>query len=190
FDIAGPERDFPPSRFRETFEFLHRECLPVTVHAGEADGLDSISSALVDGRTQRIGHGVGIAHDITLEDGGDDSSYVTLGVVAQWVKDRGITLEVCPTSNLQTAAFTAWGEGIEGHPFDVLYQLGFRVTVSPDNRLMSATSVTRELARLADAFGYDADDVEAFQINAADAAVLPLEDREELIERIVVGFGN
>lgn len=190
FDIAGPERGFLPSRFRDTFEFLHRECLPVTVHAGEADGIDSISSALVDGRTQRLGHGVGIAHDITLEEGDDDSSYVTLGHVAQWVKDRGITLEVCPSSNLQTAAFTAWGEGIEGHPFDVLYQLGFRVTVSPDNRLMSATSVTRELARLADAFGYDADDVEAFQINAADAAFLPLEDREELIERIVVGFGN
>jgi len=190
FDIAGPERGFPPSRFTDTFRFLHEEGFPVTVHAGEADGLDSIRSAIVDGRALRIGHGVGIAHDITLEEGDDESSYVTVGRLAQWVKDRGIALEVCPTSNLQTDAFVEWGEGLEGHPFDVLYQLGFRVTVSTDNRLMSGTTLTRELGRLADAFGYDADDIEAFQVNAAEAAFLPLEDREELIERIVVGFGN
>jgi adenosine deaminase len=62
--------------------------------------------------------------------------------------------------------------------------------VNTDNRLMSATSLTREVALLVDAFGYDADDVEQFMVNAAEAAFLPLEDREELIERIVAGFGR
>jgi adenosine deaminase len=76
------------------------------------------------------------------------------------------------------------------HPFDLLYQLGFRVTVNTDNRLMSATTLTRELALLADAFGYDVTDVEAFQLNAAEVAFLPLEDREELIERIGAGYGR
>lgn len=191
FDIAGPEKGFPPSRFAEAFDLLARANFPVTVHAGEADGLDSIQSALVDGHALRLGHGVCIAEDILIEDGADDeTSLVTLGLLAQWIKDRGIPLETSPSSNLQTAAFTDWGPGIEGHPFDVLYQLGFRVTVNTDNRLMSGTSLTRELGLLIDAFGYDADDLEAFMVNAAEAAFLPLEDREDLIERIVTGFGR
>lgn len=190
FDIAGPEKGFPPSRFADAFDLLARECFPVTIHAGEADGLESIRSALVDGHALRLGHGVCIAEDIELEDGDDEASYVTLGVLAQWVKDRGIPLETSPSSNIQTGAFTQWGPGIEGHPFDVLYQLGFRVTVNVDNRLMSATSLTREIGLLVDAFGYDADDVEAFMVNAAEAAFLPLEDREDLIERIIAGFGR
>ena len=191
FDIAGPEKGFPPSRFADAFDLLARECFPVTIHAGEADGLESIRSALVDGHALRLGHGVCIAEDIELEDADDDdTSLVTLGRLAQWIKDRGIPLETSPSSNLQTAAFTAWGPGITGHPFDVLYQLGFRVTVNVDNRLMSATTLTHELALLVDAFGYDADDVETFMVNAAEAAFLPLEEREELIERIVTGFGR
>jgi adenosine deaminase len=191
FDIAGPEKGYPPSRFAEAFDLLARECFPVTVHAGEADGLESIRSALVDGHALRIGHGVCIADDIQLEDGDDDeTSLVTLGLLAQWIKDRGIPLETSPSSNLQTEAFTGWGPGMQGHPFDVLYQLGFRVTVNTDNRLMSATTLTHELSLLVDAFDYDADDVETFMVNAAEAAFLPLEDREELIERIIVGFGR
>jgi adenosine deaminase len=191
FDIAGPEKGFPPSRFADAFDLLARENFPVTIHAGEADGLDSIQSALVDGHALRLGHGVCIAEDIELEESDDDeASYVTLGRLAQWIKDRGIPLETSPSSNLQTAAFTDWGPGITGHPFDVLYQLGFKVTVNVDNRLMSGTSLTRELGLLVDAFGYDADDVEAFMVNAAEAAFLPLEEREELIERIVTGFAR
>jgi adenosine deaminase len=62
--------------------------------------------------------------------------------------------------------------------------------VNTDNRLMSGTSLTHEIALLADAFGYDADDVETFMVTAAEAAFLPLEDREDLIERIISGFGN
>ena len=73
------------------------------------------------------------------------------------------------------------------HPFDLLYQLGFRVTVNTDNRLMSAPPSRRELGCSADAFGYDLDDFEAFQLNAAAAAFLPLDDRDELIEQIVPG---
>ena len=190
FDIAGPELGFPPSRFAAAFDLLARESFPVTIHAGEADGLESIQGALVDGHALRLGHGVRIADDIALENADEESQFVTLGRLAQWVKDRGIPLETSPSSNLQTAAFTAWGTGMEGHPFDVLQQLGFRVTVNTDNRLMSGTSLTRELGLLADAFGYDADDVLGFQITAAEAAFLSLEDREDLVERLIAGFGR
>ncbi|MCS0499512.1 adenosine deaminase [Protaetiibacter mangrovi] len=189
FDIAGPEAGFPAGRFAEAFDLLARECFPATVHAGEADGLESIRGALVDGHALRLGHGVRIAEDITIESQDDEASYVSLGRLAQWVKDRGIALETSPSSNLQTGAIAAWGDDLTAHPFDLLYQLGFRVTVNTDNRLMSATSLTRELALLVDAFGYDLDDLLTFQINAAEAAFLPLEDRAELVELLERGFG-
>ncbi|CAN5348073.1 adenosine deaminase [soil metagenome] len=189
FDAAGPEAGFPASLQREAFDLLQREWFPATVHAGEADGLESIRGALIDGHALRLGHGVRIAEDITLEGDDDENQFVTLGPLAQWVKDRGIALETSPSSNLQTGAFAAWGSEMSDHPFDMLYQLGFRVTVNTDNRLMSATSLTREIGVLAETFGYDLDDVFTFQLNAAEVAFLPLEDREELIERLGAGFG-
>lgn len=190
FDIAGPEAGFPPSRLHEAFDLLARACFPATVHAGEADGVESIRGALVDGHALRLGHGVRIAEDITIERTDDESTFVSLGRVAQWVKDRGIALETSPSSNLQTGAIAAWGSTMADHPFDLLYQLGFRVTVNTDNRLMSATTLTRELGLLVEAFGYGLEDLEAFQLNAAEAAFLPLEDREELIESVRQGFGT
>ncbi|GAA4175421.1 adenosine deaminase [Gryllotalpicola koreensis] len=188
FDTAGPEAGFPASTMRGAFDYLASEWFPVTVHAGEADGLASIRSALLDGRALRLGHGVRLAEDLTVERQDDESTYVSLGLLSQWVKDREIALETSPTSNLQTGAIARWGETIADHPFDLLYQLGFRVTVNTDNRLMSGTSLSRELALLADAFGYRLDDLEAFQLNAAAAAFLPIEEREELLDRIAVGF--
>lgn len=188
YDIAGPEAGFPPARQREAFDLLANAWFPATVHAGEADGLESIRGALIDGRALRLGHGVRIAEDITQEGGDDESTYVSLGPLAQWVKDRGVALECSPSSNLQTGAFAAWGDTMADHPFDLLYQLGFRVTVNTDNRLMSATSLTREIGILADTFGYDLDDVLAFQLNAAEAAFLPLEDREDLVAHLLEGF--
>ncbi|HYI33022.1 MAG TPA: adenosine deaminase [Glaciibacter sp.] len=188
FDIAGAELGFPAGNHRAAFDYLAQEFFPVTVHAGEADGLDSIRGALFDGRALRLGHGVRLAEDISVERTDTDNTYVTLGPVAQWVRDREIVLELSPSSNLQTGAIAAWGDDIVDHPFDLLYQLDFRVTVNTDNRLMSNTTLSRELAVLSDAFGYELDDLEVFQLNAAEAAFLPLEDREELAESITAGF--
>ncbi|TFC19166.1 adenosine deaminase [Cryobacterium algoritolerans] len=189
FDIAGAELGFPAHNHRDAFDFLATAFMPVTVHAGEADGLESIRGALFDGRALRLGHGVRIAEDIVVgRQDADDNTYVTLGPVAQWVRDREIALELSPSSNLQTGAIAAWGDDLLDHPFDLLYQLGFRVTVNTDNRLMSATTLSRELAMLSDAFGYDIDDLEVFQLNAAQATFLPLEEREELADAIVAGF--
>ncbi|WP_396642797.1 adenosine deaminase [Microbacterium sp.] len=188
FDIAGPEDGFPPSRLRETFDYLASEFFPVTVHAGEAAGIDSIRSALIDGRALRLGHGVRLASDLNVVSRAGDEVVVTFGPVARWVRDREIPLELSPSSNLQTGAIEAWGTELADHPFDLLYQLGFSVTVNVDNRTMSRTSLTRELALLARTFDYDLDDLQAFQLNAAAAAFLSVEEREELIELIAEGF--
>ena len=104
------------------------------------------------------------------------------------MKDREIALELSPSSNLQTGAIAQWGDDLIDHPFDLLYQLGFRVTVNTDNRLMSRTTLSRELVLLAETFGYDLTDLEVFQLNAAAASFLPLEDREELADMITDGF--
>ena len=190
FDIAGPEDGFPASNHRVAFDYLASHFFPATVHAGEAAGLDSIRSALIDGRALRLGHGVRIAEDLEVVQQKGDEVLVTFGDLARWVRDREIPLELSPSSNLQTGAIARWGTTMEDHPFDLLYQLGFAVTVNVDNRTMSRTSLTRELALLAETFDYRLEDVEAFQLNAAAGAFLSVEEREELIELIGEGFGG
>lgn len=188
FDIAGPEDGYPASQHRDAFDYLASQFFPVTVHAGEAAGPSSIRSALIDGRALRLGHGVRVAEDLQIIEREGDEVHVQFGDLARWVRDREVPLELSVSSNLQTGAIAAWGDDIADHPFDLLYQLGFAVTVNTDNRTMSETSLTRELALLVDAFDYDLDDLEAFQFNAASAAFLPVEEREEIVEIIAEGF--
>lgn len=189
FDIAGPEAGFPASNHKEAFDYLAEQMFPTTVHAGEADGLESIRDAIVSGRTLRLGHGVRIYQDLLMreEDGRD---YVQLGEVAEWVHFRQIALELCPTSNLQTGAIADLGDEYIDHPVAILFDLGFRVTISPDNRLMSGTSVTHELEQLVEHFEFDLDDLEQLQLNAAEASFQTLDAREELIEIIQEGFAK
>jgi len=207
FDIAGAEDGFLPSRFKDAFTYLAQHNFPATIHAGEAAGLESIQSALVDGRALRLGHGVRIAEDVTVEfedaesaeaaaidpdsDEVDDNiGLVTLGELASWVRDRGIALEICPSSNLQTGAIAGFGEGIESHPVDMLYQLGFNVTINTDNRLMSGVTLTDEFELLVETFDYDLDDLLELTLNAAEAAFLPLEEKEALVEYINEAYAD
>lgn len=189
FDIAGPEAGFPASRLASAFAKLDEAWVPRTVHAGEADGLASIEGALLDGRALRLGHGVRITDDLDITESGS-TLLVTLGPLAEWVRDRRVALEVCPTSNVHTNAFERFGSSIADHPFDMLYQLGFAVTVNTDNRLMSGTSLSREIANLAEVFGYTLDDLLQWQLNAAETVFLPAEDREQLADFIASEFGR
>ena len=190
FDIAGPEAGFPASRLASAFAKLDAAWMPRTVHAGEADGRESIEGALLAGRALRLGHGVRITDDITLDDDGGEMTRVELGELAEWVRNRAIALEVCPTSNVHTNAFARFGSTIAEHPFDLLYQLGFAVTVNTDNRLMSGTSLSREIANLVEVFGYDLDDLLTWQLTAADATFLPAEDRAELAAYLERAYGR
>jgi adenosine deaminase len=198
FDIAGAEDGFLPSRFKDAFTYLAENHFPATVHAGEAAGLESIQSALVDGRALRLGHGVRIAEDIMVEfeddenagEDDDNVGLVTLGDLSSWVRDRGIALEICPSSNLQTGAVAGFGDDIESHPLDMLYQLGFNVTINTDNRLMSGVTLTDEFELLVETFDYDLDDLLELTLNAAEAAFLPLEEKEALVEYINDAYAN
>ena len=177
FDIAGAEDGFPPSRFSQAFDYLKQHNVEFTIHAGEAFGLPSIWEAVQLCGASRLGHGVRIVEDITT---GADGKPV-LGDLASYVRNRRLPLEVCPSSNLQTGIC----ETIAEHPFGLLAQLKFRVTVSCDNRLMSRTTLSREFALLADAFGYGLPDIRWFTINAAKSAFYPFDARLRLIDEVI-----
>jgi adenosine deaminase len=169
FDIAGAEAGFPPTRHLDAFEYLRRENYHFTIHAGEAFGLPSIWEAIQWCGADRLGHGVRIVDDID-NDG-------TLGRLAQYVRDKRIPLEMCPSSNVQTGAASSIAE----HPIGELRATSFRVTVNTDNRLMSATSMTREMQLLCEAFGYGWTDLQWFTINAMKSAFIPFDERLALI---------
>lgn len=177
FDIAGAEAGFPPTRHLDAFEYLQRENSHFTIHAGEAFGLPSIWQALQWCGADRLGHGVRIIDDIAVAEDGT----VTLGRLAQYVRDKRIPLEMCPFSNLQTGA----AESIAEHPIGLLTKLRFRVTVNTDNRLMSATSMTREMTALSEAFGYGLEDLRWFTINAMKSAFLPFDERLAIIDDVI-----
>ncbi len=176
FDIAGAEAGFPPTRHLNAFEYLQRENYHFTIHAGEAFGLPSIWQALQWCGAERLGHGVRIVDDI--EKVGDG---FRLGRLASYVRDRRVPLEMCPSSNLQTGAAGSMAE----HPIGTLTEMRFRVTVNTDNRLMSGTTLSREMELLTAAFGFDLDDMRWFTINAMKSAFLPFDERLDLIERVI-----
>ena len=172
FDIAGAEAGYPPTRHLDAFEYLRRENYHFTIHAGEAFGLPSIWEALQWCGTDRLGHGVRIVDDIA-----DLSGSPRLGRLAQYVRDKRIPLEMCPSSNVQTGA----AKSIAEHPIGLLRELHFRVTVNTDNRLMSGTSMTREMTLLAEAFDYGWRDLQWFTINAMKSAFIGFDERLAII---------
>ncbi|MFY1634188.1 adenosine deaminase [Solwaraspora sp. WMMB335] len=176
FDIAGAEAGFPPTRHLDAFEYLQRENFHFTIHAGEAFGLPSIWQAIQWCGADRLGHGVRIVDDIEV--GADGTR---LGRLASYVRDKRIPLELCPSSNVQTGAVGSIGE----HPVGLLRDLRFRVTVNTDNRLMSGTSVSRELALLVEAFGWGWPELRWLTINAMKSAFIPFDERLAIIDDVI-----
>ncbi|MEV4541597.1 adenosine deaminase [Micromonospora echinaurantiaca] len=175
FDIAGAEAGFPPTRHLDAFEYLQRENFHFTIHAGEAFGLPSIWQAIQWCGADRLGHGVRIVDDIT------PGPEPTLGRLAAYVRDKRIPLELCPSSNVQTGAAPSIAE----HPIGLLRDLRFRVTVNTDNRLMSGTSMSREMALLVEAFGYGWRELQWFTINAMKSAFIPFDQRLRIIDEVI-----
>ncbi|MBH0777461.1 adenosine deaminase [Nocardia bovistercoris] len=178
FDIAGAEAGYPPSRHLDAFEYLRANSAHFTIHAGEAFGLPSIHEALAFCGCDRLGHGVRITDDIRVPGAIEDAQ---LGPVANYVRDMRIPLELCPTSNVQTGAVPS----LDKHPFDLLARLRFRVTVNTDNRLMSDTTMSREMLKLVETFDYGWSDLERFTINAMKSAFIPFPERLRIIDDII-----
>ena len=186
FDIAGAEAGFPPSRHQRAFWTLRRASFPVTVHAGEAAGVSSISEALHVGGALRIGHGARITEDITFGEATPADpqglEHARLGVVAHWLRDQQVPLELCPSSNLQTGVAASIAE----HPITLLGQLGFAVTVNTDNRLMSGTSMTREMQLLVDEAGWTLAELRDATLTAAWNGFIHHDERQALVEDVII----
>lgn len=175
FDLAGPEDGFPPDDHLAGIRRVREAGLWLTLHAGEAGGVESIARAVNRCGADRLGHGFQIIDDCRVVDG----EIVDFGPVASVVRDRQIPLEICPTSNTHTQ-----GWPMDRHPLALLDRAGFVVTISPDNRLMSSTSLEREYEQLRDVFGWTETDLARVNRQAAGAAFVGLDRRRELLRMI------
>jgi adenosine deaminase len=177
FDIAGAEAGHPPRLHLDAFGYVKRSNGYITIHAGEAFGLPSIWEALQICGANRLGHGVRIVDDIELTGSGQPR----VGELASYVRNLRVPLELCPSSNVQTGATRSIAE----HPLGMLAELGFRVTVNSDNRLMSDTTLTDEFALVAETYGYGLSEIRWLTINAAKSAFYPHPERLELIQDVI-----
>ena len=183
FDIAGSEAGNPPTRHLDAFQYVAAENFHITIHAGEAFGLPSIWEAVQLCGAERLGHGVRIVDDITV----DADGRASLGRLASFIRDRRVPLEMCPTSNVNTGVCASIAE----HPIGLLARLRFRVTVNTDNRLMSGVTLTSEMAALVDAFGYGWDELEWMTLNAMKSSFWPFDQRLRIInEQIKPGYAR
>jgi adenosine deaminase len=177
FDLAGEEGGYPPKKHVEAFHYIQRQNFNITIHAGEGYGKESIWQAIQYCGAHRIGHGTRLIDDIAVADG----KVVKLGDLAQYLLDKRIPLEICLLSNVHTGA----ARSLEEHPFRILFREKFRVTLNTDNRLMSNTSMSKEFAAAADAYGLSIDDFEKITINAMKSAFLPYDRRIHFIYSMI-----
>mgnify|MGYP005806537061 CR=1 FL=1 len=163
-DLAGAEALYPTASFEKLFQIAKDKNIPFTIHAGEADGKDSILSA-INFKTKRIGHGVRCIEDNE-----------TLNII----KKNNITLEVCPTSNIQTGIF----ENYYDHPIKKLYDMNVLVTINVDNMTVSNIDLTQEYEKLVKIFNLNIEDLKKINLNAIDAAFLT--DKEKQFYKIII----
>lgn len=168
-DLAGAEALYPNEEFAYAFERARELEVPFTIHSGEAAGADSVRTAIEFGAS-RIGHGIRSAEDAE---------------VMALLAERGIPLEVCPTSNTDTRVF----DSIADMPIPLLIENGVIVTINSDDMAVSNTYVRQELQRVCDAFGYTGDEIKQLLLNSAKCAFADEETKEQLNEAINAAFG-
>lgn len=161
FDLAGEEAGYPAGAHKEAFEFAHKHFLKRTVHAGEAYGPESIFQAITDLHADRIGHGTYLLEADQIRDPEIEDRDHYVDMLGNYIADRRITLEVCLTSNLQTNPHLKW---LDEHTFRKLRERRLSTTLCTDNRLMSNTTVTNELALAVKHLGLDRHDLKSIII--------------------------
>jgi adenosine deaminase len=164
FDLAGAEHGNPAKDHQEAFQLILNNNINCTVHAGEAYGPPSIAQALHYCGAHRIGHGVRLRED---------------GDLLNYVNDHRIPIECCPSSNVQTGAVL----DMASHPFKFYLDFGIRVTINTDNRLITGTSVTRELAVVSKQFGLTASDIRNILVAGFKSSFLTFHDRAQLVRK-------
>jgi adenosine deaminase len=156
FDLAGQEKGYPANHHREAYQVAHEAFLGKTVHAGEDYGPESIFQAIGDCHADRIGHGTWLFDASKVGSAvSDKQAYVSR--LAQYIADRRITIEVCLTSNQQTVPELA--ANLSTHPFAEMRRRRLSVTFCTDNRLVSQTTITREILRAVEAFDLSPEEI-------------------------------
>lgn len=165
FDLAGAEYDYPAKHHLPAFQLVRANNINVTIHAGEAYGPESIHQALHDCGAHRIGHGCRLRED---------------GDLLHYVNDHRIALECCPSSNVQTGAV----RDLASHPIKLYHDLGLRVTVNTDNRLITDTSVSKELWLTHTQVGLSLPELKRIIRNGFKAAFLPFHVKQAWLRRV------
>jgi adenosine deaminase len=150
-DLAGQEKGYPAEDHRAAYQVAHEAFLGKTVHAGEDYGPESIFQAVGDLHADRVGHGTWLFDESKIQDPRITDRKAYVESLAQFLSDKRITIEVCLTSNQQTVPELAGDLG--KHPFAEMRRRKLSTTFCTDNRLVSHTTVSREIERAVEAFG-------------------------------------
>lgn len=177
FDIAGDEYGHPPKKHIEAFRYIRNKNFNITIHAGEAFGCESIWQAIQICGAHRIGHGVRLIEDMVTE----GTKIEKMGSLAHFVQDRRIPMEMCLTSNVGTGAVKSY----QDHPFPIFFKNNFRVFLCTDNRLMSNTTLTKEMEIAVKEYNLTFRDLEKLTINAMKSAFIHHNDKIAIIYDII-----
>ena len=169
FDLAGDEAGYPLTTHLEAFRYAQDRGIPITSHAGEACGAESVWETLHTINPPRIGHGVHSIEDPAL---------------VQVLKERGTHLEMCPTCNVQLNVFPSY----QSHCIDTLYREGLSLGISTDNRTLTPITLTREYEKLESVFGWQKADFLRCNLYALDAAFLPPAVKTALRQRLIAEY--
>jgi len=173
FDIAGDEFGHPPKRHLEAFQHIRNKNFNITIHAGEAFGIESIWQALQICGAQRIGHATRLIEDMVVR----GNRIEKMGSLSNFIRDKRIPMEVCLSSNIQTGAARSFDE----HPFHIYYRNHFRVFLCTDNRLMSNTTLCKEMSLAVKHFNLTLRDLEKLTLNAMKSAFIHYDERIRII---------
>ncbi len=177
FDIAGKEQGNPAKKHIKAFQYIRQHHLHSTIHAGEADGLESIRQAVYLCGADRIGHGTRLIDDVSF----NGNRIESIGPLASYIRNTRVPIEMCLTSNIGTGATKRYEE----HPFNLFYKNDFTVFLCSDNRLMSNTSLTKEMTIATKIFDLQLSDLRKMTIHAMESAFIGKEMKEWMIQELI-----
>jgi adenosine deaminase len=165
FDLAGAEVNFPAKDHKDAFQLILKNNVNCTAHAGEAYGPESIAQAIHYLGAHRIGHGTRLRED---------------GDLLNYVNDHRIPIEACLSSNVQTGAVPS----VASHPLKFYFDYGLRVTINTDNRLITDTTVTKELWLAHTELGLSLEDLTTIIVSGFKSAFLPFREKQDMLLQV------
>jgi adenosine deaminase len=184
FDLAGSEYGYPASVHEESYDYVHKNFLKKTVHAGEAYGPESIFQAIAKLHADRIGHGLHLFDESMVFSPAISDKHAYVESLVNYIAENRTTIEVCLTSNLQTSPNLP---GIRKHSLGKMLAHKLSITLCTDNRLVSHTSVVKELALALNSFDIPADQLKDIIIYGFKRSFYyhPYPDKRKYVRRVI-----